>query len=74
MKATIKIIKSVEGLIKKEKRNFIYKLNLIKTLNKRWKFKYDKKQKTERRGPDSESNTRYFKIPLCRNFPLKTKD
>ena len=70
MKTTIKIIRSVEGLIKKEKKRlYIYKLKLIKTLNKRWKFKYDKKQKkTERRGPDSESNTRYFKIPLCRNF------
>jgi len=27
-----------------------------------------KKMKTERRGPDSESKMRYFKIPLCRNF------
>jgi len=27
-----------------------------------------KSKNTERRGPDSESNMRYFKILLCRNF------
>jgi len=27
-----------------------------------------KKIRIERRGPDSESNMRYFKIPLCRNL------
>jgi len=27
-----------------------------------------KKIQIERRGPDSESNMRYFKIPLCRIF------
>jgi len=35
----------------------------IKYINKKLK-----KKKIERRGPDSEPNMRYFKIPLCRIF------
>jgi hypothetical protein len=31
----------------------------------------NKKVQMERKGPDSESNMRYFKIPLCRNFRRK---
>ena len=29
---------------------------------------------TERRGPDSESNMRYFKIPPCRNSVENVRD
>jgi len=32
------------------------------------------KNKTERRGPESEQKMRYFKIPLCRNFVWKVGD
>jgi len=33
-----------------------------------------KREQIERRGPDSESNMRYFKIPLCRNFYRNVRD
>ena len=32
------------------------------------------KKNTERRGPDSESNMRYFKIPPCQNFVESVRD
>jgi len=34
----------------------------------------DNNKKNERRGPDSELQMRYFKIPLCRNFVWKVRD